>query len=106
LLRRPASSGGGSVTWRSGAASLSTNVNYVGRRDDVDFRDFPSTRTGLPSYTTVDVAAELPVLRTARHAPEVDLTVRAENLFGAVYEQTVGFPGRGRTLLGGARVRF
>ncbi len=106
LLRRPSRSGGATVTWRNSSAMLSTTVSYLGRRDDVDFRDFPSTRTGLPSYTTIDVALDAPVVRPGRNSPGVDVTLRAENLFDAAFEQTIGFPGRGRTLLGGARVRF
>jgi outer membrane receptor protein involved in Fe transport len=86
--------------------ALFATVNHTGARDDVDFRDFPSTRTGLPSYTTVDAALEAPVLSRGGNAPGIDLTLRAENLLDAAYEQTIGFPGRGRTLLAGARIRF
>jgi outer membrane receptor protein involved in Fe transport len=54
----------------------------------------------------VDLALDLPVGARGRNVPGLDLTLRAENLFDAAYQQTVGFPGRGRTLLAGARLRF
>ena len=106
LLRRPASSGGVTATLRQGRATVTAAINHTGSRDDVDFRDFPSTRTALPSYTTVDVSFDVPVRGLGRNAPGLAVTLRAENLFGAAYQQTIGFPGRGRTLLAGARVRF
>lgn len=106
LLRRPASSGGMTASLRHGRATFAATINHLGTRDDVDFRHFPSTRTALPSYTTVDVALDLPVGGLGRDVPGLDVTLRAENLFDAAYQQTIGFPGRGRTLLAGARVRF
>ncbi len=106
LLRRPASSGGVTATLRHAGTTLATTVNHLGTRDDVDFRDFPSTRTALPSYTTVDASLDIPVRGPGRNVPGLDVTLRAENLFAAAYQQTIGFPGRGRTLLAGARVRF
>jgi vitamin B12 transporter len=106
LLRRPASSGGLTASLRQGRTTLAATINHVGMRDDVDFRDFPSTRTALPSYTTVDVALDFPVGGLGPNFPGLDFTLRAENLFDAAYQQTIGFPGRGRTLLAGARLRF
>lgn len=106
LLRRPGSSGGTSLTLHPGRASLTVGLNHVGRRDDVDFRDFPATRTALPSYTTVDASLDAPLLSSGGRRAGLNLTVRAENLFAAQYQQTIGFPARGRTLLAGARLRF
>lgn len=106
LLRRPASSGGVTATLRQGRATLAASVNHLGTRDDVDFRDFPATRTALPSYTTVDVSLDIPVRGPGRNVPGLDVMLRAENLLDAAYQQTIGFPGRGRTLLAGARVRL
>jgi vitamin B12 transporter len=106
LLRRPASSGGVTATLRAGTATLGASLNHVGRRDDVDYRDFPATRTALPSYTIADLSLELPVRRAGGGAPAAELTLRAENLLGATYDQIIGFPGRGRTLFGGAQLRY
>ncbi|MES2307148.1 MAG: TonB-dependent receptor [Gemmatimonadota bacterium] len=106
LLRRPASSGGINAAWRVRGATLSAGVSYVGERDDADFRDFPATRTTLPSYVLVDVSVDAPIRRANGTLPGLDLTLRAENLFDAAWQQVVGYPGRGRTLFGGARLHF
>jgi len=106
LLRRPASSGAVTATLRAGMATVAGSLTRIGGRDDVDYRDFPATRTALPSYTTVDLSLELPVRHGATGSPAVDLTLRAENLFDATYDQVIGFPGRGRTLFGGAQLRY
>jgi vitamin B12 transporter len=105
LLRRPATSGGGSLLVDIAGAHVAGTVTWVGERDDADFRDFPATRTTLPSYATVDLALEAPPLRAA-HGPGVVLVARAENLFDARWDQVVGFPGRGRTLFAGGRLAF
>lgn len=106
LLRRPASSGGLTAILRHPRATLAGTLTFVGRRDDVDYRDFPATRTALPSYTVVDLSLELPVRRPNGGIPGIDLTFRGENLFDTAFDQAVGFPGRGRTLFAGGQFRY
>lgn len=106
LLRRPASSGGVTATWLVRGVTLGATATYVGERDDRDDRNFPSVRVTLPSYTTVDLSLDAPIRRAGRGLPGLDLTVRAENVFDADYDQAMGYPGRGRTLFGGARLQF
>lgn len=106
LLRRPGSSGGLTATAMVGGGTFGLGVTRIGERADADFRDFPAARVTLPSYTLVDVSLDLPVIRRGQAGAGVDLTVRAENLFDRTYDQVVGFPGRGRTVMGGGRVRF
>ena len=106
LLRRPASSGGLSATVLVAGATVGAGLSHIGGRDDADFRDFPATRTTLPSYTLVDLSVDAPVRRAQGGLPGLDLTLRAENLFDAQWTQVVGYPGRGRTLFGGARLHF
>lgn len=106
LLRRPASSGGISAAWVRHGVTLTGGATLIGVRDDADFRDFPATRTTLPSYTLVDLSLDAPLRRAGGALPGVDLTLRGENIFDAKWTQVVGFPGRGRTLLGGARLHF
>jgi vitamin B12 transporter len=106
LLRRPARSGGVTATLHGASSTLAVAVNHVGERDDVDYRDFPATRTALPSYTTVDLSLGFPVRRGGVGAPSLDLTLRGENLFDTAFDQVVGFPGRGRTLFVGAALRY
>ncbi len=106
LLRRPSSSGGAVAEFRAGRTTLSAAANWVGSRDDVEYNRSPAARVTLPSYATVDLGVNLPVVGRGHSFPDAELTLRAENLFDAAYQQTVGFPGRGRTLLAGARLRF
>ena len=89
-----------------GRAQLGGSLTYVGRRDDVDFNQFPSQRIELPAYTIVDVAGEAELLRPGAGRPGVSAVVRVENLFDHRYDQVVGFPGRGRGVFGGARLHF
>lgn len=106
LIRRPELSGGVTLTARVGAPVVSATLGYVGERDDVDYASFPAARTTLPSYATVDLAVDAPLRRAGNGLPGIDLTLRGENLFDAGFEQTVGYPGRGRTLFAGGRLRF
>jgi vitamin B12 transporter len=85
-------------------ATLGVAASVVASREDVDFRPFPSVRTTLPSYVTVDVDAAVDLLREAGGKPGVTATFRVENLFDERYETVVGFPARGRAVLVGARV--
>jgi vitamin B12 transporter len=102
LLRRPRWSGGATLSGPVGAADLSATARWVGARDDASFRDFPATRTTLPSYGLLDASLRIPVRVSG--GTQADLLVRVENLFDATWQQAAGFPGRGRTLLGGARI--
>ncbi len=106
LVRRPAHTGRVGLHLRpQERVSLFANANFVGRRDDVDFRPFPAERVTLPAYHTIEVAAAITVL-TGPSRPSLALTARVENLFNAAYESVVGFPGRRRGLLAGARLDF
>jgi vitamin B12 transporter len=106
LIRRPGSSGGGTVAYRGGGVTLAALVTYIGTRDDVDFSTASGSRVILPSYTTMDLSLDAPIRRSTGRSLGIDLMLRGENLFNAAYEQTVGFPGRGRTLFAGASARF
>jgi vitamin B12 transporter len=107
LVRRPKHSARLDVDYRvreRGTASLS--VTYVGDRQDQDFATFPYLRVTLPSYTRVDLAGELHLLRSRGPAPELAANVRIENVFDLAYQEVKNFPARGRTILIGARLRF
>lgn len=86
-------------------ATLGATLTRVGQRDDVDFRPFPSIRAELPGYTMLDLDATLS-LPLGRSGVEVSPGIRVENALDEEYETVVGFPGRRRTVLAGARVRF
>jgi vitamin B12 transporter len=106
LIRRPAQSGGATAAYHWHGLTVAATGVRIGSRDDVDFSGVAARRVILPGYTTMDLALDVPVRTESGRSPGVDLTLRGENIFEAAYLQTVGFPGRGRTLLAGARVRF
>jgi vitamin B12 transporter len=107
LIRRPAHSAALVLRTRLfDRATLWGSLVYVGRRDDVDFNQFPSQRVELPAYTVVDLAAEVEILSPHYGGPGVSGIVRVENLFNEDYDQVVGFAGRRRGVFGGAKVQF
>ena len=103
LIRRASHTGTAAVRYRrSGVGSLSATANYVGKRPDLDFREFPSPVVTLPSYTRLDLAGSIDVLRV-RRAPALALTARVENVFDKRYEDVLNFAAPGRVILIGAR---
>jgi vitamin B12 transporter len=107
LLRRPAHSGWLRVAGRPVArVGLGANLNVVGERDDVDFGAAPAARVVLPGYVLLEATADIALLARGQGRPGIDLVLRVENLLDADYLATVGFPGRGRTILAGARVGY
>jgi len=109
LLRRPGSSTGLAVDWQPGLSGRYVlSVDRTGSRDDVDFRPFPAVRVSLPAYTLVGLSADFPLAAAFRGnwATNIGVTAVGQNLLDEHYESIVGFAGRGRTLLVGARLRF
>lgn len=105
LLRRPRHSASLAASWSTPAVGTwGAALRWTGERLDQDFTDFPPVRVALPSYTVVDAWASYPVLAGRGARPGLDLTLRAENLLDAEYENPANFPGRGRTILAGARM--
>ncbi|MDP9203903.1 MAG: TonB-dependent receptor [Gemmatimonadota bacterium] len=102
LLRRPSHSGSVVVSYAPpSSATLAASVSLVGKRADIDFAQFPSSRVTLPSYTKVDLSTELPL--TGLHQPAVRLSARIENVFDKRYEDVLHFAAPGRTILIGVR---
>lgn len=109
LIRRPSRQGRLGAAWLAlGRARLSSELAFVGRRTDVDFGPFPSVRKELPGYLLVDLGADIEVIGpgVVRQAPSIALTLRVENALAEEYETVIGYPGRGRTLLGGLRFHW
>ena len=102
LIRRPSHSGSAVVSYgRPPSASFGASVSFVGKRADMDFSQFPSPFVTLPSYTKVDLSAELPLTRVRRGG--ITLNARLENVFDKRYEDVLNFAAPGRTILIGAR---
>ncbi|HEX5632271.1 MAG TPA: TonB-dependent receptor [Gemmatimonadales bacterium] len=107
LVRRPEHSGRLRVNGRPHRRlGLGANVNLVGDRADVDFSALEATRVTLASYVLVEATADAELLAGAPGRPGVTALVRVENLLDEEYEAALGFPGRGRTVLAGARLQF
>jgi vitamin B12 transporter len=104
LIRRPEQSFSARLrtAWRL-PVQLGAVVTYVGSRDDLRFAQFPepTRRVELPSYTTFDLSGTATLLPAGRGVPGVGVRVRVENVFNERYEQTAGFPARGRVILVG-----
>lgn len=104
LLRRPAHSARLDARTRPiRRLSLGAALTYVGERDDVDFRPFPSVRTTLDAYATVDLDASFDLFRHRSGASALTGVLRVENLFDSDHVTLVGFPARGRSIQVGAR---
>ena len=102
LVRRPTHSGNVVLSFLPGRSALvSVAANYVGKRPDFDFTQFPSTRVTLPAHTRLDVAAEYPlaVLRLAN----LRVSGRVENALNKRYEDVLNFPAPGRVVLLGIK---
>jgi vitamin B12 transporter len=107
LIRRPKHSAELAVRTRVfDRANLGGLLTYVGRREDVDFSQFPSQRVELPSYAIVNLAGEVEILRPGPARLGLSGVVKIENVFNEHYDQVVGFAGRRRGVFGGAKFRF
>ena len=105
LLRRPWHSATLGLTSRLGRrGSATVTVLYTGRRPDVDYRTFQ--RDTLPSYTRVDLAGQLELLRSLGGAPGLAVVGRVENLFDRSYQEVTNFPARRRSAFVGGELRF
>jgi vitamin B12 transporter len=105
LLRRPDDAVSAQLeTTAIERARLGATLTWSGPRDDIRFGQFPepNQRVELPSYTTLDLSGVVTVLAEGRGRPGLELTARVENVFDEQYEQSVGFPARGRGLFIGA----
>ncbi|MGK7311917.1 MAG: TonB-dependent receptor plug domain-containing protein [Candidatus Longimicrobiales bacterium M2_2A_002] len=103
LLRRPADAGHVTARYTAEGGTLALSVNAVGEREDLDFAaGFPAPRVTLPGYTTVDLSAErtLPL-----PGPTTTALLRIENALDAEYQSAAGFPGLGRVVRVGLRMR-
>jgi vitamin B12 transporter len=102
LIRRPSHSGSVVLSYaRPSSASFGASVNFVGKRPDVDFAQFPSPRVTLPSYAKLDLSTELPLTGLNRGA--LTLSARLENALDKRYEDVLHYASPGRTILIGAR---
>ncbi len=102
LIRRPSHSGSVVATYsRPAGAGVGVALNFIGKRADTDFAQFPSTRVTLPAYAKLDISSELPIAMRSRAG--LTLNARLENALNKRYEDVLHFGAPGRTVLIGAR---
>lgn len=105
LLRRPRHSAGATAVVEAvEAVGFEVSVRRNGARSDRDFSTWPATPVTLAAYTVVDLSADFEVARARAGRPGFTVTIRAENLTGAEYEEVWGFAAPGRGLYVGGRV--
>lgn len=98
LLRRPRESSNLVVTYSPKDFSLNLTARFVGEREDVDPITF--ARAVNESYTRVDLAGRWQALE--RLAPYL----RIENVTDENYQEALGFPAPGITLIGGLTLSY
>ncbi|MBA3657827.1 MAG: TonB-dependent receptor [Gemmatimonadaceae bacterium] len=101
LIRRPTHSGNLSASIARRLWDLSAVANYVGKRPDIDFAQFPSPTLTLDPYTRLDLSGSISLqfARTGTWAA----TFRVENVTDRAYQEVFGFDAPGRIVLVGLR---
>ncbi|HKO68691.1 MAG TPA: TonB-dependent receptor [Burkholderiaceae bacterium] len=101
-VRRPRHVGSAALTYapRSAFGSLTLAVDYNGRQEDLDFRQFTSARVSLRDYALVRLAAQYNI------TGNVSLTARVENLLDQDYEEIFSYRPSGRAFYAGVQARF
>ncbi|MFQ2094013.1 TonB-dependent receptor domain-containing protein [Aeromonas taiwanensis] len=89
LLRRAKQKASWLTQAQLGPVDLSTELLYVGKRDDKNFSSFPAERVVLGSYTLVNLGASYEVL------PQLTLGGRIDNLFDRDYVPAYGYASAG-----------
>ena len=105
LIRRPAYSGALTAdVVPVGRLSGGVRVIYAGRREDLDFSQYPAARVALTAYTRLDLWGEALLVRSPGRGSSVSLTARLDNAGGARYTEVFGFRTPGRLLKAGVRI--
>jgi vitamin B12 transporter len=97
LLRRPDRSGGIVLTVRPEPFSVTLVARYVGERDDLDPLTF--SRAVNDAYVVADLALSWRASATLRPY------ARLQNIADESYQEVLGFPAPGRTLVVGLEMR-
>lgn len=106
LLRRPRHAAAvGAFVPVGDRGTFDLGVRRVGEREDRDFSMWPAGAVVLPAYTVLDAAANVRVFGGGGR-PTLVLTIRAENLLDAEYEEVQGFQAPGRGVYVGGKVSF
>ncbi|HVQ08759.1 MAG TPA: TonB-dependent receptor [Allosphingosinicella sp.] len=99
-IRRARSSANLAAWGEAGRFRWGASLAYVGKRRDTDFDLFPAATVILDDYVLASANIGYRIL------PQLELFVRAENCFGADYQDVVGYNTAERTVYAGLRVAF
>ena len=101
-VRRPRHTGSAAITYapRNAFGSLTLAIDYNGRQEDLDFRQFTAARVSLRDYMLVRLAGQYNL------TPDVSLTARVENLLDQDYEEIFSYRPSGRAFYAGVQARF
>lgn len=89
---------GGTILWRPTPDwDVSLNVNHVGR---LVSNSVPTDDVTLPAHQQIDLATSYKI------TPNLAVKLGVDNLFGARYEDVVGFPAPGAVVRGGISASF
>ncbi|MCF5761276.1 TonB-dependent receptor [Aeromonas veronii] len=100
LLRRAKQKASWLTQVQLGPVALSTELLYVGKRDDKNFNSFPVQRVELGSYTLLNLGANYGV------TPQFTLGGRIDNLFDRDYAPAYGYASPGTEFKVTADYRF
>jgi len=98
LIRRPRHQGTLSAGYRFARWALNGDVRRTGSRSDRDFAVWPASAVELPSFTLVNLGAEVNLLSSGDGRPGVNLQVKAQNLLDKKYQEVFGFNAPGRAV--------
>ena len=91
LIRRPKHSFSFAANYFYRGFNVNLRGIYVGKRDDLDFREFPSKRVTLDDYFRLDLAGYYEIPVSFLRLNEVRIFTRIENLLDEDYEEVFGF---------------
>jgi len=106
LIRRPRHQLSAVAVHRISRGSVSGSFRWVGVRQDRDFSAWPAVPAELPAYGLLGLSCEVDLVEPGEGRPGVSVHLRGENLLGEEYQEVLGFPAPGRSLVVGGRVRI
>ncbi len=86
--------------------NLNVSGTYIGKRDDLNFSEFPSKRVENGSYFKADLAASYKLPLDFPYLQGATVFTRAQNLFNKDYEDIFGFSSPGLSILTGLSIRI
>jgi vitamin B12 transporter len=99
LFRRPRHSGYAGLSWQDARLTVDLNGVFLGSYVDSDFASLEPPLVSNPGYSTWDARLSFRLLS------QLSATAAIDNLANAAYMEPLGYPGLGRAIRVGLRVR-